>query len=408
MIISDILPYTDAFMAVWYPGTEGDGIAEVLFGDFKPSGQLTHSWPKNMDQIPINYGDYYYDPLFEYKHGHQYFPESDSAESLLPYAAISIGDGKRIVLSLSDGITSLEYESGDFTVKLDDLTVPDMVVEVTISDFDESILYLDLNSQIQQTDYISLSYSGEGISSSNLILESFNDLYVCNMVTDAPGGIYEVPGKVEAENYFDMYGIQTEPCSDIGGGLNVGYIEAGDWMKYYLTAKESGFYSLSGRISGYEPGTLKFEFNDSIQAYLSYTATNGWQNWQDFSTEVYLEEGDYTMEVIAQSQAFNINYYRFELEDGIRSQDPFISAIKAYPNPASTSFRIDFLNAGSTSIRMRLVDITGNISHHLYDGNIDPGSHSFDIPLDNDLPPGLYFIEITDNVKRYFVKLIKN
>ncbi|MCB9298475.1 MAG: glycoside hydrolase family 3 C-terminal domain-containing protein [Lewinellaceae bacterium] len=38
MILGEMLPYTDAMIAAWYPGTEGGGIAEVLFGDYQPSG----------------------------------------------------------------------------------------------------------------------------------------------------------------------------------------------------------------------------------------------------------------------------------------------------------------------------------------------------------------------------------
>jgi beta-glucosidase len=41
----------------------------VLFGDFKPRGKLSFSWPRSMDQIPINAGDKNYDPLFKYGFG---------------------------------------------------------------------------------------------------------------------------------------------------------------------------------------------------------------------------------------------------------------------------------------------------------------------------------------------------
>ena len=40
--------------------------------DYKPTGKLTQSWPKNMNQIPINFGDSNYDPLFPYKYGLTY------------------------------------------------------------------------------------------------------------------------------------------------------------------------------------------------------------------------------------------------------------------------------------------------------------------------------------------------
>jgi beta-glucosidase len=51
------------------PGTEGQGIADVLFGDYKPTGKLSFSWPRTMSQIPINVGDQGYDPLFAFGYG---------------------------------------------------------------------------------------------------------------------------------------------------------------------------------------------------------------------------------------------------------------------------------------------------------------------------------------------------
>lgn len=72
MIIQDALNNSDSFIAAWLPGTEGQGVADVLFGDFKPVGKLPHSWPRNMQQVPINIGDANYDPLFPYGYGLTY------------------------------------------------------------------------------------------------------------------------------------------------------------------------------------------------------------------------------------------------------------------------------------------------------------------------------------------------
>jgi beta-glucosidase len=69
MIINDVLGQCDAFVAAWLPGTEGQGVADVLFGDYKPTGKLSFSWPRSMAQIPINVGDKNYDPLFKYGFG---------------------------------------------------------------------------------------------------------------------------------------------------------------------------------------------------------------------------------------------------------------------------------------------------------------------------------------------------
>ena len=69
MMIEDELAQADAFVAAWLPGTEGQGVTDVLFGDYRVSGKLSVSWPRSIDQIPINVGDKEYDPLFEYGYG---------------------------------------------------------------------------------------------------------------------------------------------------------------------------------------------------------------------------------------------------------------------------------------------------------------------------------------------------
>lgn len=54
LIITDQLPLADAWVAAWLPGTEGQGITDVLFGDMPFSGHLPYTWPRSMDQLPIN------------------------------------------------------------------------------------------------------------------------------------------------------------------------------------------------------------------------------------------------------------------------------------------------------------------------------------------------------------------
>jgi beta-glucosidase len=72
MIINSILDQADAFIAAWLPGTEGQGVADVVFGDQKPTGKLSFSWPRENSQIPINIGDTDYNPLFPYGFGLTY------------------------------------------------------------------------------------------------------------------------------------------------------------------------------------------------------------------------------------------------------------------------------------------------------------------------------------------------
>jgi beta-glucosidase len=51
MIVSDEIKDWDAFVASWLPGSEGAGIADVLFGNYKFTGKLSFTWPMNMEQV---------------------------------------------------------------------------------------------------------------------------------------------------------------------------------------------------------------------------------------------------------------------------------------------------------------------------------------------------------------------
>jgi len=69
---------SNAFVVAWQPGSEGEGVADVLFA--KPDGsvaydfhgKLSYSWPRSPDQSPLNVGTEPYDPLFAFGYGLAY------------------------------------------------------------------------------------------------------------------------------------------------------------------------------------------------------------------------------------------------------------------------------------------------------------------------------------------------
>ncbi|WP_018247629.1 glycoside hydrolase family 3 protein [Orenia marismortui] len=69
LIVSKEIADWDSFVAAWLPGSEGQGVADVIFGDYNFTGKLPVSWPKAINQVPININDEDYDPLFEYGYG---------------------------------------------------------------------------------------------------------------------------------------------------------------------------------------------------------------------------------------------------------------------------------------------------------------------------------------------------
>jgi beta-glucosidase len=96
----------NALVASWLPGTEGEGVADTLFGDVPFTGRTTMSWAKTMAQLPINVGDASYDPQFPFGWGLR----TDSAKARLVKAQ-SLG------VSGLDGLIAADDWNADGSVK---------------------------------------------------------------------------------------------------------------------------------------------------------------------------------------------------------------------------------------------------------------------------------------------------
>ncbi|ATB39215.1 periplasmic beta-glucosidase [Cystobacter fuscus] len=91
---------SDAFVAAFLPGTEGDGITDVLFKkedgsvDFDFTGKLSYSWPKSACQTAINRLDASYEPLYPYGYGLSYAQgqEQGALEEASPAKGCGAGD----------------------------------------------------------------------------------------------------------------------------------------------------------------------------------------------------------------------------------------------------------------------------------------------------------------------------
>lgn len=77
LVVTHQIEQSDAFVAAWLPGSEGDGIAEVLYGEYDFKGKLPHSWPKSEEDYTGKYGPNFWDsspePLFPLGFGLRYY-----------------------------------------------------------------------------------------------------------------------------------------------------------------------------------------------------------------------------------------------------------------------------------------------------------------------------------------------
>jgi beta-glucosidase len=85
----------DAFVEAWLPGSEGEGVADVLTGRNDFTAKLSFSWPKRPDQTPLNVGDATYDPQFAYGFGLSY--AAPEQPHVLPEAADTTKYGEKNV-----------------------------------------------------------------------------------------------------------------------------------------------------------------------------------------------------------------------------------------------------------------------------------------------------------------------
>jgi lysophospholipase L1-like esterase len=152
---------------------------------------------------------------------------------------------------------------------------------------------------------------GDGIHVNNLGHRLIFERVKAKLGFEKPSVYYPVPGKIEAENYSSMSGIQKEAASDAGGGLNVGYIDINDWMNYQITTPSAGTYTIKLRISSQNAGgQVQVQSSDrKVLATLNIPQTGGWQNWQTISAPLALLNGNQTIRLVSvAAEGWNINW----------------------------------------------------------------------------------------------------
>lgn len=125
-----------------------------------------------------------------------------------------------------------------------------------------------------------------------------------------------LPGKLEAESYASMLGVATETTADAGGGANVGWIDANDWMSYSVNPATAGWYTVQYRVaSAGSGGQLVLSQNArDISDAVGVPNTGGWQAWQTVRSRVFLNAGPQNLAVFAKGGGFNLNWINFSAE----------------------------------------------------------------------------------------------
>ncbi|WP_340678029.1 carbohydrate-binding protein [Paraglaciecola sp.] len=107
--------------------------------------------------------------------------------------------------------------------------------------------------------------------------------------------------------------VDIEDTSDIGGGYNVGWIEAGEWLVYSTNIPTSGEYEISYRVASTNGGgSFQFEQAGGSPVYgvVDVRSTGGWQSWTTVKHKVILTSGQQDLAIAIITGGFNLNWIK--------------------------------------------------------------------------------------------------
>jgi hypothetical protein len=220
---------------------------------------------------------------------------------------------------------------------------------------------------------------------------------------------------IQAESYTNMSGVQTEATTDEGGGSNVGYIDAGDWLAYgAVNFPTSGSYLIEYRVASLSGGgRLSADLNAGaiVLGQLDVPSTGGWQNWTTISHTVNVTAGTYNPGIYAVAGGWNLNWIRITplstakaaATTGIVNTliDNSVQAGKAftiYPNPVKQLLNISS-GESLTGGLIRIFDLSGKQVM-----SARPASNHIDVSA---LAPGVYTLVYTKDKTRITKEFIK-
>jgi xylan 1,4-beta-xylosidase len=146
------------------------------------------------------------------------------------------------------------------------------------------------------------------------------DHYIINdypFETPLPIVPHAVPGKIEAEDYASMSGIESE--ADASGAINIGFINSGDWAQYKIDVKEKTNYEVKFRIAtGAEVNSeiiIRNEKDDSLGTLIvKADLSNDWHDWYEASAVISLNAGEQNLKLEFKGTSdylFNIDWMEF-------------------------------------------------------------------------------------------------
>ena len=226
-------------------------------------------------------------------------------------------------------------------------------------------------------------------------------------LTNQPFEPVTIPGKIQAESYVAMDGVQIEP--DESGEPNLGWINDGDYSSYLINVPAAGTYTLTARVaSAAEEASTVTVVNAQGKAVAQFTVdpakTKGWNDWYETSTTIELDKGEQTIKFdYSGTSDFLLNFDWFSIGKGS----------DAVPEASRVAVNLSVSAVPMASAPVALmVESSGDFEVRLYtlNGNMvgfrrGAGSTLVEFGLDGSLARGNYVAVVTSGDLKRTLKI---
>ncbi len=279
--------------------------------------------------------------------------------------------------------------AGDFSVTVNGASAP--ITSIQLIEGNTRIIEIDLGVEMVNGDEIKASYTGTTLfATDDVVLSTFSSRDILNTIFK----IHDIPGKIEAEDYFEQSGVQLESTSDIGGGYNIGYLDNGDYVDFKVNVAETEVYSVTFRTaSESSTGQIDIQLVDEFgeaesKLRVSFPSTGGWQTWGSTTASLPLDQGEQHMRLLITAPLFNLNWFEFAGPTSI--DGPERKILNVYPNPSGGLVNLRFDERINDSYLTVLNSRGQLVLEKELSGS---GQNGYQVDLLS-VPPGLYIMLI--------------
>ena len=269
-------------------------------------------------------------------------------------------DMDKVQLFVNKPLTGpLPAAPADFQIFVNGSSVP--ITEAILDAGNPRKATFTVDHLLRSSDVIKISYSGTDISAQDgTPLSAFSLEDVRNRVAF----VHPIPGRVEAEDFFFQSGIVLENTTDAGGGQNIGYLDAGDYLDYFINVAQAGIYAVNYRTAAQSAtGQIHLQQidangNATLLHTVNFSPTGGWQTWRTTTKSVYMPAGQYQIRIAITQPQFNMNWFEFSSPNSTEERIS-IAGLKVFPNPGSGLFHLQGVLDSQQNIGLAVYNILG-------------------------------------------------